>query len=137
MRSFEIRTFNSGKWKMDSVFDDRNLAIDEAKKIDTGARYLGVRVVEENYDEATDQVTSRTLFRGGAAKGEKALNPVASAKSGQVGSRRGAGREPGLKSRGKHPAKQTNLLIPVLVGLVIVMGGAIALLGLQYMSSLQ
>ena len=135
MRSFEIQTHNSGKWKMDSVYDDRNLAIDEAKKIDTGARYSGVRVVEENYDEATDQVTSRTLYRGGAAKGQKALHPVSAAKSGQVGSRRGAGREPGLKSRGKRPAKQSSLLVPILVGLVIVMGGAIALLGLQYFSS--
>ena len=53
---------------MNSVYDDLNLAIDEAKRVDEGSRYAGVRVIEENYDEATNQTTSRTLFRGDAAK---------------------------------------------------------------------
>lgn len=137
MRSFEIQTFNGGKWKTDSVFDDRDLAIDEAKKIDVGARYSGVRVVEENYDEATDKVTSRTLYRGGAAKGQKALRPVSAAKSRQAGSRRGAGREPGSAGRVKRSEKQSNLLVPVLLGLVVILVGVVALLGLQHVSSLQ
>ena len=68
MRSFEIQIYKDRKWKMNSVYDDLNLAIDEAKRVDEGSRYAGVRVIEENYDEATNQTTSRTLFRGDAAK---------------------------------------------------------------------
>jgi hypothetical protein len=135
MRSFEIQTFNDGKWKMDSVFDDRDLALHEAKKVDAAGRYAGVRVIEENYDEATNKVTNRTLFRGGAAKGQKALKPVSAAKSRQVGSRGGTGREPARKGTGKRHSKKSNSLVPVLVVLVVILAGLVVLLGLQYFSS--
>ena len=46
MRSYEIQTFKDGKWRLDSIFDDRELAILEAKKIDEGTRYAGVKVLE-------------------------------------------------------------------------------------------
>ena len=48
MKAYEIQTFRDGVWKMDSVFDDRALAIYEAKKIDESTRYAGVKVIEEN-----------------------------------------------------------------------------------------
>ena len=34
MKAFEIHTYQSGKWKIDSVFDDRDLAMFEAQRID-------------------------------------------------------------------------------------------------------
>jgi len=33
--------------------------------------FSGVKVIEENYDETTNLTTTRTLYRGGAAKTEK------------------------------------------------------------------
>ena len=62
MKAFEIHTFQDGKWKIDSVFDDRELAMFEARRVDEGTRYSGVRVIEEVYDEATDLTTTRTIF---------------------------------------------------------------------------
>ena len=58
MRAFEIPTFREGQWKVDSVFDDRELAIHEARKVDENGRYTGVRVIEENYDETSDLTTT-------------------------------------------------------------------------------
>jgi len=52
MRAFEMHTFRESQWKVDSVFDDRELAIHEARKID------------ENYDEASDLTTTRTNILG-------------------------------------------------------------------------
>lgn len=63
MRAFEIHTFQSGQWKIDSVFDDRQLALFEAKRMDESSRYTGIRVVEESYDEKTDRTATRTIFR--------------------------------------------------------------------------
>ena len=45
MRAYEIQIIKAGVWQMDSVFDDRNLAIFEAKKIDEGRRYSGLIII--------------------------------------------------------------------------------------------
>ena len=64
MKAFEIHTFQGGKWKIDSVFDDRDLALFEAQRMDESGRYSGVRVVEEVYVETTQETRTRTIFRG-------------------------------------------------------------------------
>ena len=70
MRAYEIHTFQAGKWQIDSVFDDRELALFEAGRMDEGRRYAGIRVVEEEFDELTEKTKMRTIFRG--SKVEKA-----------------------------------------------------------------
>jgi hypothetical protein len=64
MRAFEIHTYQGGRWRIDSIFDDRDLAVFEAERMDVSGRYPGVRVVEEVYDEASNTTTSRTVYRG-------------------------------------------------------------------------
>jgi hypothetical protein len=64
LRAFEIHTFQGGKWKIDSVFDDRELAMLEAGRMDESGRYAGVRVIEEDFDELTQKTKIRTIFRG-------------------------------------------------------------------------
>ena len=130
MRAFEIHTFKDGKWKMDSVFDDRELAIFEARKISEGSRYAGVKVVEENYDETTNLTTTRTLFRGGAAKAEKAKKPAE--KETRARSHTGAGKDPTRRGGAKREKKQSNLLVPVLMLLTLLMSGVTMLFALQY-----
>lgn len=64
MKAFEIHTYQSGKSKIDSVFDDRDLAMFEAQRMDSSGRYTGIRVVEETYLESTRETKTRTIFRG-------------------------------------------------------------------------
>lgn len=64
MRAFEIQTYQSGKWKIDSVFDDKELAVFEARRMDESGRHSGIRVIEEEYDEQTKETRVRTIFRG-------------------------------------------------------------------------
>jgi cobalamin biosynthesis Mg chelatase CobN len=64
MRAFEIHIYQSGRWKIDSSFDDKNLAMHEARRMEESGRYSGIRVIEETFDEVTEQVSSRTIFRG-------------------------------------------------------------------------
>ena len=52
LKAFEIHTFRGGKWKIDSVFDDRDLALFEATRMDESGRHAGVRVIEEELARA-------------------------------------------------------------------------------------
>jgi hypothetical protein len=138
MRAFEIHTYNDGKWKIDSIFDDRELALFEARRVDEGSRHSGVRVIEENYDELSDLTTTRTIFRGGTVdRPEKAIAGSPAAKS-RGGARRGAGaRQSGNKRRSRKNQNSSSLLIPVLIlgGLIIV--GLVALFGLKALPHLR
>lgn len=137
MRAFEIHTYRESKWKMDSVFDDRELAMYEAKKIAEGSRFSGVKVIEENYNEVTNLTTTRTLYRGGAARTEPKRKSVERTPQ----ARRASGGGPGAaRKRGARPAKKktkTNLLVPVLLLFVLILGGVVVLFGLQHFSALQ
>lgn len=120
---------------MDSVFDDRELALFEARRVDEGSRYSGVRVIEENYDERSDRTTTRTIFWGGnldrqqkAAAAKKALRkPV----------RGSSAREPGKNRRPRKQQKKSNPLIPLLILGVLVIAGLAAMYGLQQLSQLR
>jgi hypothetical protein len=60
---FEIHTFREGVWKIDSVFDDKELAVVEAQRMERAGRYSAIRVVEETFDEATEKGNTRTVYR--------------------------------------------------------------------------
>jgi hypothetical protein len=64
LRAYEIHTFQGGRWKIDSVFDDKDLALFEATRMDEAGRHAGVRVIEEEYDENTQKTKIRTVYRG-------------------------------------------------------------------------
>jgi hypothetical protein len=64
MRAYEIHTFTAGKWKIDSIFDDRDLAIFEATRMEESGRHSSIRVIEEEFDETTQKTRIRTIYRG-------------------------------------------------------------------------
>lgn len=136
MRAFEIHTFQDGKWKIDSVFDDRELALFEARRVDEGTRYSGVRVIEEVYDESSDLTTTRTIFRGGNADRQERARKAEAAKAATT-VRRGAAGEPIRRKRPKKKEKTTNYLVPILILAVLIFAGLSAMLGLQQLSQLK
>ena len=60
---FEIHTFREGVWKIDSVFDDKDLAVNEAQRMERSSRYSAIRVVEESFDEVTEKGNTRNVYR--------------------------------------------------------------------------
>lgn len=62
--AYEIQAFIDGKWKIDSIFDDQELAVLQAKHLVTANRFAGVRVVQEAFDEEEQKTKSRVVFRG-------------------------------------------------------------------------
>lgn len=64
MKAFEIHIFRQGRWKIDSIFDDFELAVFDARRMSESKRYAGVRVIEEIFDEDTGATKTRTVFKG-------------------------------------------------------------------------
>jgi hypothetical protein len=62
--AFELQTYNEGKWKIDSIFDDKQLALFEAKRLAESGRFPGVRVVQESYDTERDKTDFRIIYKG-------------------------------------------------------------------------
>lgn len=133
MRAFEIHTFQGGKWKIDSVFDDRDLAVFEAQRMEGSKRYLGVRVVEETFDEKTQQTAARTIYRGtnieNPSSPEPAKKPQASAKGGRAAAKGGGGSRRQGRARPAAKAEKSNALLLAIFSIIILVGaGAIVAL---------
>ena len=63
--SYEVQIFRDKRWRIDSMFDDKSLALYEARRMNDSGRYVCVRVVEEYFDEVTGQTKLWTIYRGG------------------------------------------------------------------------
>lgn len=68
LRVYELQTYRDGAWKIDSVYDDRDLAMMEADRVNRANRFSAVRLVEETFDENTERGASRTIFRASRAE---------------------------------------------------------------------
>ena len=138
MRAFEIHTYQGGKWKIDSVFDDRDLAVFEAQRMEGSKRYLGVRVVEETFDEETQQTAVRTIYRGvtveSASHAEQAKKQQSAGKGPKAVPKGGGG--PRRHGKAPPPAKRqkSNGLLLAIFSVIIVVGPG-AIVALRLMSS--
>ncbi len=63
--SYEVYSLREGRWNLDSIYDDRGLALDEACHLLTRRREKGVKVVKENYDDETNKSIPATIFHEG------------------------------------------------------------------------
>lgn len=138
MKSFEIHTMRDGRWAIDSVFNDRDLALFEARRVDENRRYNGVRVIEEVYDETSGLTTHRTIFRGRrstARKAERRKGPARNSRAAPA-PRGGVGQERAPKARApvQDAKKKSTMLVPVLLALLLLFIGVAGLLGLHFLS---
>ncbi len=61
--AYEIQTYRGGEWKIDSIFDDKELATFDATRMEESGRHSAIRIVEETYDSETDLTKVRIVFR--------------------------------------------------------------------------
>jgi hypothetical protein len=122
LKVFEIHTYRNGSWKIDSVFDDRDLALMEADRIDRSNRYSAVRVVEETFDEETERGGTRTIFRSTKSERINAANQARQQQGLKV-----AAPPPPMKPKKKKPTISRQLIVGVIVLGVILIGGMVVL----------
>ena len=60
--SYELLSFKGGSWVIDSVYDNRDVALQEARRLLEGRHQKGVKVIEETYDADTDNSRARVVF---------------------------------------------------------------------------
>jgi hypothetical protein len=60
--TFEIYSYRNGNWTLDSVHDDKQLAIHQARLLLDGRHHNAIKDMEESYDEATDKSMSKVVF---------------------------------------------------------------------------
>lgn len=64
--AYELHAFTGGRWKIQGFFDDKDLAVSEAYRMEESRRFPAVRVVEERYDPDVGGYKARTLYRSSA-----------------------------------------------------------------------
>lgn len=97
---YELHAYSNSAWKLDSVFDDRDLAVIEARQVELGKHYAGVRVLEETLDDASNRTISRTIYRSTKSEPPHAIAVQRQGQRAQLG---GLAQ---LRVAGADPAKQ-------------------------------
>jgi hypothetical protein len=127
---YEIHCNVKGKWVLDSLFDDRTLALDEAHGLVTrGKARAGLKVIED----VDDKTPPRTIFFYSAAAIEKM---EAAKKHRQVVKEVEAAREErkakkdAVRAAEAIPKKTSGTMIALRLALILV-GGIAALQGLR------
>ncbi len=60
--SYELLSFRGGSWVIEAVYDAKEVALEEARRLLAGRHQTGVKVIEETYDADTDNTRARIVF---------------------------------------------------------------------------
>ncbi len=60
--SYEVLSTRGDNWTIESVYDDRDQALREARDLLDRRHQRGVKVIRENYNDEKDISISRTIF---------------------------------------------------------------------------
>lgn len=69
--SYEIYSFKNGDWMLDSVHDDKNMAIHQGRMLVGGSHHMAIRVIEESYDDEADRSFSKIIYKDQKGKGDE------------------------------------------------------------------
>ena len=126
--TFEIYSFKNGDWMIDSVHDDKQMALHQARMLLESPHHMAIRVLQEVYDDEIDKSMSSVVFKQqqGDEKRKKTSPPAKKKKS----KKSGAGE---TKSKaGKKPKKKGTFTRTVIIMALAIGGvglGLIAIIG--------
>lgn len=134
MSTFELQTFHAGKWAVDSYFDDRELAMSEAERLDTSGRHPGVRVLQEDFSADSNKSTVRVVFskmKGSEDTGGDWRGKVQQPSQKTVPGRASSEGVPKNRRRQAKPKSKSNLYLIISIAIVLLLAGVAAMVGLQ------
>ena len=124
--SYEVLSTRGDKWTIESVYDDRQVALYEARTLLDNRHLKAVKVVQETYDDEADRTIARTIFNEarGAAKGKP--KPATQEETKDASAAPAVGR----KKDGSEVIKYLIILVLSIGGIALVMlAGAAFLMG--------
>ncbi len=60
--SYEVYAYKAGNWVIDSVYDDKQQALHEAKVLLESRHLSGVKIIQESYDNENDKTSAMVIF---------------------------------------------------------------------------
>lgn len=134
MSTFELQTFQTGKWAVDSYFDDRDLAMSEAEKLEGSGRHSGVRVLQEDFDGDDTKSRVRVIFskmKGSSTNDDDwRVKVQRNSQKASVGRADSEGSMRSKRRPNQHKSK-SNLYLVISIGIIILLAGVAAMVGLQ------
>ena len=134
MSTFEIQVYKSGDWNVDSYFDDREIALSEAERLNESGRHAGVRILQEDYDEASNRSKCRVVFsktRLSDANHEWRVQANRAAMARDKGGSAKGGHARPSRRRSSAKGSSANFYIGLVVAFMVLIAGAAAMIGLQ------
>ncbi|HWK43790.1 MAG TPA: hypothetical protein VNT30_03655 [Stellaceae bacterium] len=127
--SYEVHILVQGAWRIDSMFDDFDLAERAATQaIHSTFRPLAVRVVKQALDPVTNLITDRTVFRWSRSDEQNQRDETETRRQPSDYSRSNRATRPPEK-----PKAGPNLAWLSALFLILVCGGIAALIGFDYL----
>lgn len=66
--AYEIRVQLNGNWRVEGIFDDEELAIAAAERLEARFSKRPIVVLQEVYDVARNHLKSRSIYRSGRTR---------------------------------------------------------------------
>ena len=117
--SYEIYSYRNGNWSVDSVHDDKQLAIHQARLLLESRHHNAIKVMEESYDEGTDEATSKVVF----SKKKSDAPPKSTYKKPGDKEKKGKGAEPDAKKKKKKKKPSRSTGSNTVIKLTLSVGG--------------
>ncbi len=129
-KSFEVYSFKQGKWNIDSVYDDKQHALHEARVLLESRHLTGVKVIRETYDVESEKSSSMVIFN--ETKGVEKPKP----RRPEPKPKPEAAVKPPPRARKKKQGDFSKYIVKLVVVLGGMLLGAIMLIGF-YISTIQ
>ena len=130
LTAYEVQCYSGGAWVIQSIFDDKELALMEARRMEeSGLRRQETRVVKEVYDQDRDKTRSQVIYESPMVRNqipaESGKRPAAKQPPPPTGPRAAPSSKRRTTPKRKKDTGPSALMIAMSgVGLVVVAFGA-------------
>ncbi len=115
--SYEVLSTRGDNWMIESVNDDREVALYEARILLENRHLKAVKVVQETYDDEADRTTTRTIFSEARGAAKRKPKPATQEETEDAAAAPAVGR----KKDGSDVVKYLIILVLSIGGIALVM----------------
>ncbi len=115
--SYEVLSTRGDNWMIESVYDDREVALYEARTLLENRHLKAVKVVQETYDDEADRTTTRTIFNEARGAAKRKPKPATQEETKDAAAAPAVGR----KKDGSDVVKYLIILVLSIGGIALVM----------------
>lgn len=128
--AYEVQSYQAGEWVIQSIFDDKELALMEARRMEqSGLRRQETRVVQETYDESQDKSRSKIIYETPLVRNEEQAAPQGKTGGPQRAAQQAPRVDPPAKRRRSSTKAQSSgpsYLMICLAAVGLLIGAAVA-----------